>query len=334
MVGSGPRKTSPTREVAEASQPTRFGKLVGRSAAMHQVFTLLERSAKTDVAILIEGESGTGKEACAESIHRTSRRSRGPFIVIECGGAPSNALETELFGSEPARPGAFESADHGTLFLDEVGALSLGLQAKLLRTLEKKHIKRLGSSTYMPVDVRLVAATTRSLEADAAANRFRADLFYRLAVVKVKVPPLRERLADLPVLVDHVLEKLGIGHTAEGNALRSPAFLAGLAGCGWPGNVRQLRSHLERCAALGEVSTPDALDAAQPAIDVSQPLRLARETWVSAFERSYLEALLARHRNNVSAAARAAGVDRIHLYRLLWKHGLRAHESESVGGKG
>jgi DNA-binding NtrC family response regulator len=145
---------------------------------------------------------------------------------------------------------------------------------------------------------------------------------------------LRERLADLPVLVDHVLENLGIGNAAEGTALRSPAFLADLAGCGWPGNVRQLRSHLERCAALGEVSTPDALDGAQPAIDVSQPLRLARETWVSAFERSYLEALLARHRNNVSAAARAAGVDRIHMYRLLWKHGLRTHESESVRRKG
>jgi two-component system, NtrC family, response regulator GlrR len=355
MVGSGPRATAPSSAHShvpgsEATQTPRFGKLVGRSAPMRKLFAVLWRSAKTDASILIEGEPGTGKEASAEAIHRASPRSRGPFIVIECGASPPSALEHDLFGSEGngatgggARPGAFESADHGTLFLDDVGELGLDLQAKVLRTLEKKQIKRMGGSAYIPIDVRLVAATTRSLEAAAAENCFRADLFYRLAVVKVKVPPLRERLEDLPVLVDHEIVNLGIGHTAEANALRSPAFLADLASHAWPGNVRQLRSHLERCAALGDVSSPRSLDVAEPstagdtapeaAIDVSQPLRLAREGWVATFEHRYLEALLARHRNNVSAAARAAGIDRIHLYRLLWKHGLRSHESESVGGK-
>lgn len=335
-----------------ADEPTRFGQMVGRSAPMRQLFALLQRAAMSDATILIEGETGTGKEASAEAIHAESQRSQGPFVVIDCGAIPSQLLESELFGNErgaftgavSARAGAFEVAHGGSIFLDEIGELSLDLQPKILRVLERKQIKRVGSNNYHAVDVRVIAATNRSLKAEVAANRFRSDLYYRLAVVQVKLPPLRERVADLSMLVDHILSNLGIGHKLEAGAMRTPEFIAKLSSYRWPGNIRQWRNYIERCVALGEASTPPALETIPPpnmagasgaalAIDATQPLRLARENWVASFERRYLEASLARHHNNVSAAARTAGVDRIHFYRLLWKHGLRAHEPESGGAK-
>jgi DNA-binding NtrC family response regulator len=189
--------------------------------------------------------------------------------------------------------------------------------------------------------VRVIAATNRSLRAEVTAQRFRSDLYYRLAVVQVKLPPLRERLADLPILVDHVLAGLGATDRTIALALRSPEFLDRLTRYRWPGNVRQLRNYIERCVALGDTNLPPSLDTAPPEIervpetpiDITKPLRSAREQCVSQFERRYLEAILAKHNNNVSAAARSAEVDRIHFYRLLWKHGLRAHTPEKSAPK-
>jgi len=319
------------------STKDRFGIMVGRSLAMRRSFSLLERAAASDATVLLGGETGTGKEAAAESIHRESKRSGGPFIVVDCGAIPANLLESELFGHEKgaftgadrARAGAFEEANGGTLFLDEIGELEPDLQPKLLRVLEKREIKRVGSAKHFPVDVRIVAATNRNLRAEVNAKGFRSDLYYRLAVVEVPLPALRERTEDLPMLVENLLSRLGIGQGPEGALVRTPEFHAALARHSRPGNVRELRNYVERCLALGE-ETPlgGGDDGADPTgspitIDTKVPLKQARDTWIAAFERAYLEKILAEQGGNVTAAARAAGVDRIHFYRLLWRSGLK-----------
>jgi len=312
---------------------------------MRELIDLLGRAAKSDATVLIEGETGTGKEVSASAIHEHSRRHEGPFVVVDCGAIPGQLLESELFGYErgaftgavAARMGAFEAANGGTIFLDEIGELSLDLQPKILRALEGRKVKRVGSNVYAPIDVRVVAATNRNLREEVAERRFRADLYYRLAVLHLKLPPLRERPEDLPVLVDEVLQQLGLRDTQAASSLCGPEFIEMLARYRWPGNVRQLRNYLERRVALGEsilppsdTTPPPAVPAAAgeedrelPRIALDQPLRVAREEWNNLFEARYLDALLVRHSNNVAAAARAAGVNRVHLYRLLWKHGLR-----------
>jgi len=318
----------------------RFGRMIGRSAAMQVVFDVLARAASSDATIMLEGETGTGKEVSAEAIHVGSARREKPFLVVDCGAMPPQLLESELFGHErgaftgavASRQGVFEAASGGTVFLDEIGELSIDLQRKLLRVLERREVRRVGTNNHVPVNVRLVAATNRSLRDQVAAQKFRSDLYYRLAVVEVKLPPLRERLADLPLLVEHIVRGLGNVDQATVARVRSPDFLDALARHSWPGNIRELRNYLERCVALRDFGAPrstgtmTAVAGPESAVNVGQPLREAREAWVSAFERRYLEELLRQHENRVSAAARAAGVDRIYFYRLLWKHGLRTRE--------
>jgi transcriptional regulator with PAS, ATPase and Fis domain len=315
------------------SERERFGRMVGRSPAMRAVFALLERAADSEATVLIEGETGTGKEAAAESIHLESNRKDEPFIVVDCGALPPDLLESELFGHErgaftdavAARRGAFEAASGGTIFLDEIGELNTELQPKLLRVLERREIKRVGANLYTPVNVRVIAATNRNLRAEVNARRFRPDLYFRLAVLKIRLPPLRERPQDLGAMVDSILDNLGASDRPEARALRTPDFLTHLASHAWPGNVRELRNHLERCLALRQripVTDEDA-QTDMPAFDANLPLRVARDNLVRSFEQRYLRELLLAHHNNVSAAARAAGVDRPYLYRLLWKHGLR-----------
>jgi two-component system response regulator GlrR len=318
----------------------RFGRMVGKSPAMQTVFDVLGKASSSDATILLEGETGTGKEVSAEAIHRGSPRRDKPFLVVDCGAMPPNLLESELFGHErgaftgavSSRQGVFEAANGGTVFLDEIGELSIELQPKLLRVLERREVRRVGTNNHVPVNVRLIAATNRSLREQVAGHKFRSDLYYRLAVVEVKLPPLRERLPDLPALVEHIVRNLG---TNDENALatvREPGFLGALAEHSWPGNIRELRNYLERCVALHDFAPPRNSGASAPvpgpesAVNIGQPLREAREAWVSSFERRYLEELLRQHENRVSAAARAAGVDRIYFYRLLWKHGLRQRE--------
>jgi DNA-binding NtrC family response regulator len=311
------------------SSRERFGVMVGRSPAMRAVFSLLERAAETDATVLLEGDTGTGKEAAAESLHLESARRDGPLIVVDCGAIPHNLLESELFGHDKGaftgaladHEGALEAADHGTVFLDEIGELGLELQPKLLRALDRREVKRVGASRYRPIDVRVIAATHRNLRAEVNAGRFRADLYYRLAVLQVRLPPLRQRAEDLPLLVEHVLHGLGAADDA-GARVRTREFLADLARHAWPGNVRELRNYIERCLAFGVDVAPPPADNAPP-IDLKLPLRAARDEHLRSFERAYLRQVLAAAGNNVSAAARMAGIDRIYFYRLLWKYGLR-----------
>jgi DNA-binding NtrC family response regulator len=310
----------------------RFGLAVGRSFAMARAFAVLERAASSDSTVLIEGETGTGKELVAESIHRESPRKDQPFVVVDCSAIPRDLLESELFGhargaftgAVSARKGAIEAAEGGTLFLDEVGELSADLQPKLLRALERREVKRVGETEARPVDFRLVAATNRNLRTEVNEKRFRPDLYYRLAVVEVRLPPLRERTEDIPFLVEHTLTSLKATMHPEAPALRAPEFLADLARHSWPGNVRELRNYLERCLTLAERAPlgPDAGDTLGT-VDTTKPLKGARDAVVAAFERRYLADILARHDGNITSAARAAGVDRITFYRMLWRHGLK-----------
>ncbi len=311
----------------------RFGVMVGTSLAMRRMFATLARAARSDATVLIHGETGTGKEAVAESLHAEGARSAGPFVVVDCGAIPTNLLESELFGHErgaftgavEARRGAFVEADGGTLFLDEIGELTSELQPKLLRALERREVKPVGAASYRRVDVRIVAATHRDLRAEVNARTFRSDLFYRLAVLDVRVPPLRERREDLPILIEHFLSALAVVEPDAIALLRSEPFLAGLRHHAWPGNVRELRNYLERCIALHEQAplVPPAVTDAGGPIDLSRPLREVRDAAARQAEHRYLVEVLRRHDGNVTAAARAAGVDRIHFYRILARHRLR-----------
>ena len=320
-----------TRDVeVDVSARTQFGRLRGSSLAMRQTFALLEAAAAGTSTVLLQGESGTGKELAADAIHVESARRDGPFIVVDCGAIPAHLLEAELFGYEAGaftgatgmRIGAFEAAAGGTVLLDEIGELALDLQPKLLRVLDRKEIQRLGSARRIPVDVRVVAATNRDLKAEVNARRFRSDLYFRLAVLVVTMPPLRARTSDIPALVASILDGLGDRDSPMARALAGGELVAELMRHAWPGNVRELKNYVEVCLVRQEASLAPA-PSHEPAIDVTQPLRVVRDRWVRHVERRYLEELLAAHGGNVSAAARAAGVDRVHLHRLLRSAGLR-----------
>jgi DNA-binding NtrC family response regulator len=281
---------------------------------------------------LIEGETGTGKEGTAEAIHDASTRKDKPFVVVDCSAIPANLLESELFGHEKGaftgaatrRIGAFEEASGGTIFLDEIGELPQELQQKLLRVLEQYEIRRIGSNTYERADVRVVAATNRDLRAEVNEGRFRSDLYYRLAVVKISLPALRHRPDDLPILVDRILSRLHASDAAI-SALKKPEFIGTLARATWPGNVRELRNYLERCLVFQEpvpLSESEGHGAVH-SIDPSLPYDDARAAALADFERRYVEGLLETHSGSVSSASRAAGVSKVYLYRLINKHGLK-----------
>jgi DNA-binding NtrC family response regulator len=313
------------------SKEERFGSLVGHSIAMRAIFALLERAAATEATVLIEGETGTGKGAAAEAIHLASARRAAPFLVVDCTAIPGPLLESELFGHEKGaftgadarRIGAFEEAAGGTIFLDEIGDLPAELQPKLLRVLESREVRRVGQNVHHKVDFRLIAATHRDLRADVNAGRFRADLYFRLAVLRIPMPPLREHLEDLPVIARGILAGLGARPEAAA-ALLTPELLDRITHGAWPGNARELRNYLERCLVLeeplpvGEVAAPPATR-----VDPAQPYADARAAALAAFEREYVAGLLQLHRGNVSQAARACGLTRVHLYRLIERHGLR-----------
>ncbi len=326
------------------SERAYFGGAVGRSLRMRGVFATLEQAAPSEATILLWGETGTGKDVLAESVHAHSARAKGPFVVVDCGAMPPGLLETELFGHEKGaftgadrrRTGAFEAASGGTLFLDEIGELDLELQPKLLGVLERREVQRVGGTERVAVDVRIVAATSRHLRQEVSARRFRSDLYYRLAVVQVALPSLRERREDLPLLAERLLTALCGGEEAGRAAwarLGTPSFVATLTRHEWPGNVRELRNYLERCLTQGapgegapgpgDTGEAPGPGGALPTVDISRPIREGRERAVAWFERRYLEELLRQHAGNVTAAARTAGVNRMQLYRLLWRAGLR-----------
>jgi DNA-binding NtrC family response regulator len=317
-----------------------FGLAVGSSLAMRCIFGVLERAAPTPASVLLLGETGTGKDTLARSIHAASARADGPFEVLDCGAVSSTLIESELFGHErgaftgavSSRAGAFERAAGGTLFLDEVGELDLALQPKLLRVLEAREYRRVGGNKTLNADVRIIAATTRNLEADIVEGRFRDDLYFRLAVVMVRVPALRERPEDIPLVASRLLAA-----TDPRAPSLTPSLLAALKAYDWPGNVRELRNTLERAVHLarGSGSNELLLHGFPPerrshgsggddstAIDLELSYRDARARVVERFEHTYVKRLLERHGGNVSAAARSARMDRTYLIDLVRKHGL------------
>ncbi|AFE10921.1 sigma-54 dependent transcription regulator [Corallococcus coralloides DSM 2259] len=318
-----------------APEQATFGELVATSAAARASFERMACAAACNATVLLEGETGTGKSRAALAIHRAGARANAPFLVVDCGALPANLLESELFGHEKGaftgaiqrRVGAFEEADGGTIFLDEIGELPAELQPKLLRVLENREIRRLGSNTYQAVNVRVIAATHRDLRREVQEGRFRADLFFRLAVVGIPLPSLRERTEDIPLIVERILA--GLGATPEQLAkLTTPDFLTRLQRAAWPGNVRELRNHLERCLVFQSAlppTSPDALAPAAPrAVDASLTYAESRRRALETFEHDYVEALLKLHGGKVSQAAAAADMDRVYLYRLLRRHGLKS----------
>jgi len=316
------------------SQRTSFHGLVAHSVAMRMALALIERAAASEMTVLLEGETGTGKSHVAEAIHRASARAAKPFIVVDCGAIPANLLESELFGHErnaftgagERRIGAFEDANGGTIFLDEIGELPLDLQPKILRAIEAREIKRVGSNHHQKVDVRIVAATNRDLRAEVNEGRFRADLYFRLAVLRIELPALRSRLEDIPALTERLLAFIGAKED-EIAGLCTPELFASLKRGAWPGNIRELRNHLERCLVfqealpIGEVSSTRT--PTPTTVDPREPYASARRRAIDAFERAYVSELLTLHGGKMAPAAASAGVDRVYLYKLARRHGLR-----------
>jgi len=316
-----------------------FGGLLGTSAAMRVAFTMLERAAAVDDTVLIEGETGTGKELAAEALHEESSRSGGPFIVFDCSAVAPTLMESELFGHVRGafsgaiadREGALEAADGGTLFLDEIGELPVELQPKLLRALERFEVRRVGSNTPVRVDVRVVAATNRKLAEEVARKAFREDLYYRLAVMRVTLPPLRERPEDIPMLVEAFCrERLERGRPVSPVAER---VVRGMMSQAWPGNVRELRNAVIRAVSVGGADDAAAhLPANGPLvtgrIDLGVPLKEARDKLCDTFEEAYLRQALVETGGNVSHAARLAGVNRKFIQRAVRRFGLRATDDE------
>jgi DNA-binding NtrC family response regulator len=325
---------APTR--VPISHRDRFGDLLGGSVAMRCVYAVLERLAATDTTALIHGETGTGKELAARAVHEASRRGRGPFVTVDCGAIAENLIESELFGhvrgafsgAQVDRKGLFEEADGGTLFLDEIAELPLSLQPKLLRALEAREVRRVGANVSRPVNVRVIAATHRSLAQGVNEGAFREDLYYRLAVVEVELPPLRARREDIGVIAQRFYER----YSGTDEPLPD-ALVSAIHARAWSGNVRELRNFIERSVTLDagrdrpSQMPPPISSSSEALVPVHLPLKEARVVWMEQFERRYLEALLRRTGGNVTRAAEIAGVNRRSLQRLVASLGGRVADS-------
>jgi len=323
-----------------------FENLIGRSPAMTKVFELVRKAARSDANILVLGESGTGKELIARAIHANSPRATQAFVPVDCASLPEQLLESELFGHEKGaftgavktKRGLMEVADRGTLFLDEIGELPLPLQVKLLRVLQERQLRHVGGTAQIDIDVRVVSATNRDLREAAAKGQFREELYYRVNVIAIALPPLRERSGDLKLLAHAFLKRYG-GDRVTG---LDEAALQALEAYAWPGNVRELQNVIERACALADgdrvtrSDLPDYLiqggvvrSQATSTLSVPSvpsddlPLKDAKEKWMQVLETSYLRGLLERHAGNVSAAAKAAGIDRKTFHRLINKYQIR-----------
>jgi transcriptional regulator with GAF, ATPase, and Fis domain len=319
-------------EVAPLPSAMRFGRVLGASVTMRRLYPLCERVAASTVPVIIEGETGTGKEVLAESLHQVSGR-KGPFVVFDCTAVSPNLMEASLFGHEKgaftgavaSQIGLFEEAEGGTLLIDEIGDLDLPLQAKLLRVIDRSELRRVGGRRTIQVDVRVIAATRRDLDKAVAAERFRDDLFHRLAVARVELPPLRERHGDVPLLARHFAKEM-----AGAADMLTPEVLARFAEYAWPGNVRELRNAVARIVALGDTvqhsrwpaqSPPPSMggqngDWLDTILAANGAFPIARRKVLDEFERRYVERILAAHDGNVSQAARASGLA-LRYFRLV-----------------
>lgn len=332
----------------EPSKNNFFGEMAGKGKKMRQIFGVLERISPTLATVIIEGETGTGKELVARAIHANSLRKDKPFIVFDCSAIAPNLIESELFGHMKGsftgaikdRRGAFEESNSGTIFLDEIGELNLDLQPKLLRALEQREIKRVGSTQSIQLDVRVLCATNRNLRKEVEAGRFREDLYYRLSVVKIQLPPLRERPEDIPLIVEKILLAARYNKKPDGSYYVSRVdddALKILARYQWPGNVRELNNILERSISFAENGIlnashlhfvfnegmgDDEQTVKTSEVDTSLPFKEAKQKVVESFEKDYLIDLLERNNHNVSKAAREAKIDRKHLRNLLVKYGI------------
>jgi DNA-binding NtrC family response regulator len=341
-VGSTVLRIETDDEIAPAKLSAResFGNLVGRSTPMRELFAVLERIATKSLTVLVQGETGTGKEEVARAIHAHSLRAAAPFVVIDATALPESLAEALLFGHEKGaftgadrrRVGLFEAADGGTIFLDEVGELPIELQAKFLRVLERREVTRVGGTTPVAVDVRVIAATHRDLRREIEAGRFREDLFFRLAQVRVLVAPLRDRPEDVAILCERFLQDIA---GSDGSRVEiESAALAHLQEQPWPGNVRELRNVIARAAALAAHGIIRRADVGgegfgfrgtrdeRSALDLSGPFATAKERAVERFERAYLAALMKRTGGNLSRGSREADLARNHLRDLLKRRGL------------
>ena len=309
------------------SVATSFGRVIGASPAMRVLYPTFERLAQSPLPLVIEGETGTGKEVLAEALHERGPRSAGPFVVFDCTSVPPNLMEAALFGHErgaftgatEARPGVFEEANGGTLLVDEIGDLDVALQAKLLRALERSEVRRIGGRAWLKVDVRIIAATRRDLDKLVQEGRFRDDLFFRLGVTRVELPPLRKREGDVPLLAEHFWAKL-----SGGEAALPPDLLASFEGYAWPGNVRELFNAVARRIAMGEPKSapsvnPPPLPSTPPGglpgdidrvLALDLPITRARQILVEEFDRRYVARVLDKHGGNVARAAAASGIAR------------------------
>ena len=340
-VGNSVIKFSTTRTpILPPSSRNGFGGLVGESVVMREIYAVLEAASGSEATILVQGESGTGKEVAARAIHDHSPRAGGPFVTADCSAIPEQLFESHFFGHQRGaftgavadRQGLLAEADGGTVFMDEVGELSLPSQAKLLRALEARKVRSVGAEREYAFDVRVVAATHRDLHTMVDEGTFRFDLFHRLAVVHLELPPLRDHPEDIPDLVRHFYRQRGV----EPKGVDGDNMTA-LQRHNWRGNVRELRNCLERAWALspddGAVfsalplwlaggGTERAVGAA-PMLDTSVPFKEAKEHWIEHFEKRYLAAVFAAHNGNVTRAAAQAGINRRHFRELLEKHQLR-----------
>ena len=318
-----------------------LGALVGSGPAMRKIFETIHKVAETDLTVLIRGESGTGKELVAQAIHDRSARTRRPLVAVNCAAMSRELVESELFGHERGaftgadarRIGRFEAANGGTIFLDEIGDMPQETQAKVLRVLQERALERVGSNTTVRVDTRVIAATHRDLEKDVREGRFREDLYYRLRVVEVAMPPLRERLEDVPALSTKLLAELAARLGRKPIAL-SPAALAALSRHRFPGNVRELRNVLERAAVLatGPTIAPDDLGLVEtivPPAEAAHSFAEAKRAAATEFERSYLIAALQRHGGNISRTAEAIGMVRQSLQQKMRELGLRTKPDDT-----
>ncbi len=322
-----------------------FDNIVAKSPSMQGVFEIMKKVTKTDANILITGETGTGKELIARAIHANSRRYTKPFIPIDCASFPENLLEDELFGHErgaftgayKTKNGLFEVADGGTVFLDEIGDMGINLQAKLLRVIQERQLRRVGGTRFINVDVRILSATNKDLKEAVEGGTFRKDLYYRLNVITIHLPPLRDRKEDIPLLVDYFIRQCTSDTGKKVSRVEGEVYSI-LQSYEWPGNVRELKNVIERAITLieGDILTPSYLpeyilrERMKKELTSFTPIfnrfsyKEAKERWIASFERDYLTRLLGESKGNISLAARMSGLNRRTIHRLINKHNLPA----------